>query len=44
MDHMHQTSCPDSGTQLQEEAAVLVCPNMDPSMPASGRKLEGLSH
>lgn len=34
---MDQSDCPSRGTQLEEQAAVLVCMNVDPNMFVSSK-------
>lgn len=45
MDHMDQSDFPSRGTQLEEQAAVLVCMNVDPDMSVSGKvRTQRLKH
>lgn len=37
MNHMDQSNCPSRETQLEEEAGVLVCMNVDPNMLVSNK-------
>lgn len=37
MDHMDQSNCTGRETQLEEEAGVLVCMNVDPNMLVSSK-------